>query len=198
MDKRVILFLLLFVLIYAIAGTIDAKSFPPQSVVTTSEQVAYNYWHPACGMPNVSFATPAIDSHLMDHGGLIGGYYISDCSVVINADAPGYNVQEKNNGDTYGWELNQDSYPAETYDALNLCTVMVHEFGHAAGYRDPDNPSDPYHSHDPRNVMYWQLDMFFQPCIDALAPMNNAPAPTKKKHRVKRHRHHYPKPDAKR
>ena len=34
------------------------------------------------------------------------------------------------------------------------CPVLVHEYGHLAGYRDPLNPSDPFHSHDPDNIMY--------------------------------------------
>lgn len=41
-----------------------------------------------------------------------------------------------------------------------LCSVVVHEAGHAAGYRDPvgvhrsDGTVDLLHSPDPRNVMY--------------------------------------------
>jgi hypothetical protein len=34
-----------------------------------------------------------------------------------------------------------------------LCPVVMHEYGHLAGYVDPLNPSDPHHSHDPRNIM---------------------------------------------
>ncbi len=34
-----------------------------------------------------------------------------------------------------------------------LCPVVVHEYGHLAGYRDPDNPADPTHSHDPNDIM---------------------------------------------
>jgi len=34
-----------------------------------------------------------------------------------------------------------------------LCPVVVHEYGHLAGYRDPDNPYDPIHSHDPNDIM---------------------------------------------
>jgi len=35
-----------------------------------------------------------------------------------------------------------------------LCPVLVHEYGHLAGYRDPLNAGDPYHSHDPDDIMY--------------------------------------------
>jgi hypothetical protein len=34
-----------------------------------------------------------------------------------------------------------------------LCPVIVHEYGHLAGYTDPLNPRDPYHSHDPKDIM---------------------------------------------
>jgi hypothetical protein len=34
-----------------------------------------------------------------------------------------------------------------------FCTAMIHEYGHLAGFRDPQNPSDPYHSHNPHSVM---------------------------------------------
>jgi hypothetical protein len=34
-----------------------------------------------------------------------------------------------------------------------LCPSLLHEYGHLAGYRDPLNPSDPTHSHDPDDIM---------------------------------------------
>lgn len=34
-----------------------------------------------------------------------------------------------------------------------LCTSMIHEYGHLAGYRDPANPTDPTHSANPGSVM---------------------------------------------
>ena len=37
-----------------------------------------------------------------------------------------------------------------------LCPVLLHEYGHLAGYRDPLNPADPFHSHDPRSIMWPQ------------------------------------------
>jgi hypothetical protein len=42
----------------------------------------------------------------------------------------------------------------ETWPWKQLCPVLVHESGHLAGYRDPLNPSDPFHSHDPNDIMY--------------------------------------------
>jgi hypothetical protein len=40
------------------------------------------------------------------------------------------------------------------YTAARRCHVIVHEWGHLAGYRDPANTADPLHSRDPRSVMY--------------------------------------------
>jgi hypothetical protein len=42
----------------------------------------------------------------------------------------------------------------EAWPWKQLCPVLVHEYGHLAGYRDPLNPSDPFHSRDPSNIMY--------------------------------------------
>lgn len=35
-----------------------------------------------------------------------------------------------------------------------LCLVMAHELGHLTGITFPENPGDPVHSPDPRNLMY--------------------------------------------
>jgi hypothetical protein len=35
-----------------------------------------------------------------------------------------------------------------------FCTTTIHAYGHLAGYRDPLNPAEPWHSHNPRSVMY--------------------------------------------
>lgn len=34
-----------------------------------------------------------------------------------------------------------------------FCTTVIHEYGHLAGYRDPLNTGDPYHSHNADSVM---------------------------------------------
>ena len=43
---------------------------------------------------------------------------------------------------------------SEAWPWKQLCPVLVHEYGHLAGYRDPLNPGDPFHSHDPNDIMY--------------------------------------------
>lgn len=35
-----------------------------------------------------------------------------------------------------------------------FCTVMIHEYGHVAGFRDPLNTADPSHSHSASSVMF--------------------------------------------
>ena len=37
---------------------------------------------------------------------------------------------------------------------VELCPVLMHEYGHLAGYTDPANPADPTHSHDPADIMW--------------------------------------------
>ena len=44
-----------------------------------------------------------------------------------------------------------------------LCPVMLHEYGHLAGYTDPLNPSDPTHSHDPGDIM-WPFEHYDARC----------------------------------
>lgn len=35
-----------------------------------------------------------------------------------------------------------------------LCTTVIHEYGHVAGFRDMTNTDDVYHSRNPDSVMY--------------------------------------------
>ena len=35
-----------------------------------------------------------------------------------------------------------------------LCPVLLHEYGHLAGYTNPGNPLDPHHSSDPDSIMW--------------------------------------------
>ena len=35
-----------------------------------------------------------------------------------------------------------------------LCPVLMHEYGHLAGYKDPANTADPDHSDDPNDIMW--------------------------------------------
>ena len=35
-----------------------------------------------------------------------------------------------------------------------LCSVLLHEYGHLAGYTNPGYPSDPHHSSNPDSIMW--------------------------------------------
>ncbi len=43
---------------------------------------------------------------------------------------------------------------AERWPWSSLCPVLLHEYGHLAGYADPGNPLDPHHSSNPNSIMW--------------------------------------------
>ena len=53
---------------------------------------------------------------------------------------------------------------------------MLHEYGHLAGYRDPLNPSDPTHSHDPDDIM-WPFEHYDHRCDDYGSALLGVPRP---------------------
>lgn len=90
------------------------------------------------------------------------------------------------------WSTNppQPSWRAWTYPRLctialsntkpwqwdELCPVMMHEYGHLAGYTDPLNPSDPSHSHDPDDIM-WRFEHYDHRCDDYGSAFLGIPRP---------------------
>lgn len=60
--------------------------------------------------------------------------------------------------DTLAWADEEDCVAIVSSDhALSwpaFCSRVLHEAGHLAQYRDPANTADPYHSDNPRSVMY--------------------------------------------
>lgn len=44
-----------------------------------------------------------------------------------------------------------------TFTWMPLCSLIVHEYGHLAGFRDPTNVADPIHSADPESIMYFYV-----------------------------------------
>jgi hypothetical protein len=54
---------------------------------------------------------------------------------------------------TYQWQCLIELSNIQPWKWKELCPVLVHEYGHLAGYTDPLNPRDPYHSHDPKDIM---------------------------------------------
>lgn len=71
----------------------------------------------------------------------------------------------------------------EAWPWKQLCPVLVHEYGHLAGYRDPLNPSDPFHSHDPNDIMYayihsdWRCRDYGTPYLGYALPPDFEPDP---------------------
>jgi hypothetical protein len=71
----------------------------------------------------------------------------------------------------------------ESWPWSQLCPVLVHEYGHLAGYRDPENPSDPFHSHDPDDIMFafihddWRCKEYGTPCLGYAPPADFQPDP---------------------
>ena len=71
----------------------------------------------------------------------------------------------------------------ETWPWSLLCPVLVHEYGHLAGYRDPENPGDPFHSHDPQNIRYayvrddWRCRDYGTPYLGVALPADFQPDP---------------------
>lgn len=71
----------------------------------------------------------------------------------------------------------------EPWPWTQLCPVLVHEYGHLAGYRDPLNPSDPSHSHDPNDIMFafvhpdWRCRDYGTPYLGIALPAEFQPDP---------------------
>ena len=42
----------------------------------------------------------------------------------------------------------------QSWSWSRLCPVLLHEYGHLAGYTDPGNPLDPHHSTNPKSIMW--------------------------------------------
>ena len=71
----------------------------------------------------------------------------------------------------------------EAWPWKQLCPVLVHEYGHLAGYRDPLNPNDPFHSHDPDDIMHayihpdWRCRDYGTPYLGSAPPPDFEPDP---------------------
>lgn len=94
---------------------------------------------PACGYPTAS----ADNLRSIEAAGLS---HPETCSVVIHSGVLRFG--HKNDGLQF------------------LCIVVVHEVGHLAlGPRFTDNPSDPWHSRNPRSIMSEYGGYDFRPCV---------------------------------
>lgn len=74
-----------------------------------------------------------------------------DLGDVFAADGLDCLVRINNAGSGWGWPV--------------FCTLMIHEYGHLAGYRDPANPTDPVHARNPRSVMHTPMTTIDPRCF---------------------------------
>ena len=77
---------------------------------------------------------------------------------------------------------------AEHWPWSNLCPVLLHEYGHLAGYADPGNPLDPHHSSNPNSIM-WPFTHSDSRCAGRGLPyLRQAAAGSRRKGRTPRSR----------
>ena len=93
--------------------------------IERSLQVAQVVWRPSCGPVGVYFGDPVAYGATENASGWVKS---GTCAIGINR-----------------------SFSGEFED---FCDLILHEMGHVAGYRNPANPADPYHSLDPLSVMF--------------------------------------------
>jgi hypothetical protein len=138
------------VLVLALAPAASAQ-YPGERVAnnpTLNELVAIgqNHWRTRvppvtpCAHPTVMLADELTDSR--DPAPPLGWVFAradwNGCTMWFKADAVSY----------------LQSHPLDEVAALTAGTLVAHELGHTAGLQFPDNPLDPYHSPNPRSLMY--------------------------------------------
>lgn len=137
----------------------------------TGMAVALKKWgEPACGTPHFYVSTPAA------YAARFGTDNFGDSMPLAWADETRCAIM-----------INGNLAPVEIRTPVKRCHVIVHEWGHLAGYRDPSNTADPEHSDNPRSVMYgedlvvesrerigkrwkWVAGGAFKPCYEMAAP----------------------------
>ena len=108
-----------------IAAVLAAEPAQAGWRVDRAKQIAEIVWHhPCAGRVTVSVASTPV----VDGVEADGAATISTCSIVLNARRH------------WSW--------------LTTCYVVLHEYGHLAGFRDPGNVADPLHSSNPASVMW--------------------------------------------
>lgn len=95
--------------------------------IDRAQQIAATVWHHPCD-DRVNVVWEPLPDDVTD----LANAWIEpgDCTVHIVI----------NNGLHYTWQ--------------DVCLIMIHEYGHLAGYRDPGNVLDPIHSRNEHSVMY--------------------------------------------
>lgn len=95
-------------------------------------QIARVVWHNPCAdRSTISFMSQAEmnQGHVLAPGDYVGALSVpSECRIILSDEL-----------ESHGWEV--------------VCSFLIHESGHLAGFRDLSNPSDPLHSSNPRSIM---------------------------------------------
>jgi hypothetical protein len=164
--------LLSVALLLAFASSASAMDGISSSALNKSLALAEQKWQPA----NCSSVTlrpyDHADAELQDADSALGFALEDQCAIEANLPM----VKQYADSDAYVLDVTRTRQ-------IWACTVIVHEVGHLAGYRDPagavildptGNPvlddfsgeplRDPRHSPNPRSVMYPYLRYTYAPC----------------------------------
>jgi hypothetical protein len=164
--------LLSVAVLLAFASSAYAMDGLSSSSLNKSLALAEQKWQPAnCASVTLKPYDRA-DAELEDADSALGFALEDQCAIEVNLPV----VKQYADSDAYVLDVNRTRQ-------IWACTVIVHEVGHLAGYRDPvgaiildpaGNPElddfsgeplrDPRHSPNPRSVMYPYLRTTYAPC----------------------------------
>jgi hypothetical protein len=164
--------LLSLALLLVFASSAYAADGISSSALNKSLALAQQKWHPA-NCPSVKLRPyNRSDAELEDADSALGFALEDRCAIEVNLPA----VREYADTDMNVLDVTR-------VRQIWACTVVVHEVGHLAGYRDPvgaiildsaGNPEtddftgeplrDPRHSPNPHSVMYPYLRYTYPPC----------------------------------
>jgi hypothetical protein len=145
---------LLALLGWAAVGGVAQSQEPFLPGQVKSQALAESVWHPDCVHVGVAPFTGGAT------GGRLGEAYVGHCSLAV--DWAG--IRDTNAG------MMAHASTIRRVDEIQTCTVIVHEYGHLAGYYDPvgftqpDGTADHLHSPDPHSVMYPTPAYSYPPC----------------------------------
>jgi hypothetical protein len=169
---RTLLLTLATALLLACASSAYAMDGISTSALNKSLALAEQKWQPA-NCPTVTLKPyNRSDAELQDADSALGFALEDECAIEVNLPM----VKQYADSDAYVLDVTRTRQ-------IWACTVIVHEVGHLAGYRDPvgaiivdqngdpvlDDFSgeplrDPRHSPNPRSVMYPYLRTTYAPC----------------------------------
>lgn len=145
------------------AAATAATTLPNPSLVHTDAGWAYPTQRPVTD-PMVLEAAQVAKQFWLDHPGYaaeyggdlsrLAGWQLWLATTPWYADAMTWDEQTwLNDGPGYSYDL-ASHHRTNAYMVATVCTALAHELGHVIGMRFPDNPGDPYHSPDPKSIMF--------------------------------------------